>query len=153
MPAKSPARPAARPKRRARPKPAAGLDIFHVLAASFGAFSGLALYSWMMPGYVPPAHVATAAASAKDLYVTRIKGTRGGDGLFTIAGQVYNSRHRPCKLAKVRLSFFDAHDRLVTRTQTLVENIAGQTEKPFSARAWVAGAVRYEVAVDLAEYY
>ncbi|HEY9723317.1 MAG TPA: hypothetical protein V6D47_15005 [Oscillatoriaceae cyanobacterium] len=153
MPVQSPRRKATGSKsKRRRSSRDGGLDIFHVLAASFGAFSGLALYSWITPGYVPPAHVATAA-SVKDLYVTRIKGTRGADGLFTISGQVYNSKALSCKLAKVRLCFYDAHDRLVNQTDTLVENIAGQAEKPFSARAFVAGAVRYEVAVDLADYY
>lgn len=142
------------PVRRKPSKPAerSGLDIFHLLAAGFGAFSGLALYSAITPGYVPHDQAEVRASSVSEMYVTALKGSRGADGMFYVHGQVYNGGERRCKLADVKVSFFDARDRLVTSALATAEDIAGRSRKPFETRASVANAVRFEVAVDLAEF-
>ena len=148
--------PAARTQRRIikRREENAGLDIFHLLAAGFGAFSGLALYSAITPGYVPhgQAEVRASASSTSAMYVTALKGARAEDGMFHVRGQVYNGTEKRCKLASVKVSFFDGGDRLVTSAMATAENVPGRSEKPFEVRASVANAVRFEVAVDLAEF-
>jgi hypothetical protein len=143
---KKPARPAAPPPVRRR------LDAVHLIAVVAGALTGLAFYGVVVPDHHPDGKAPLVTNHKTELYLMEIKGGKAPDGLFHVTGQVFNKHNRPCRLASLDIRFFDKNGKLVTKTLATVDDIGVQEHKSFSARAHVPGAVRFEVAVDLAHF-
>ena len=148
-------------RRKRRPKPprpapdrrAGRLDVYHVFVAAMGAFCGLALYSLVMPGYLPDeAPPKLVGSRLHDLALMKIEGQQGKDGMYHVEGQIFNKVDQPCRYASVSIRFYDKAGGLVTKRSATAENIAAGALKPFATNAYVPSAVRYEVAVDLAHF-
>jgi hypothetical protein len=153
--AKKPAAKASAPpvrRKRAKTPVRRGLDFYHLLAVVSGAFAGLALYAWVTPGQIPAKEPIVRADPRADLMLTQVKGRREADGLMHVRGLIRNGRAQTCRLASVTVRFFDRAGKQVADTMTTAEAIAGGTTSPFEAHAHAPEAVRFEVAVDLAQF-
>lgn len=151
-----PRRPKRARKKMPRPAQAAPrarqMDLVHLIAVVTGALTGLALYGLVVPDFKPSAKVPVIVDYKTELYLMEIHGGKQPDGLFHVSGKVFNKHTARCRLATVDIKFFDPQGRLVTQTLATVDDIAVEAHKPFTARAHVPGAVRFEVAVDLAHF-
>jgi hypothetical protein len=136
----------------AQAAPGRKLDVVHLIAVVAGALTGLALYGVVVPDHHPEGKAPLVTNHKTELYLMEIKGAKQPDGLFHVTGEVFNKHDRPCRLASLDIKFFDKNGKLVTKTLATVDNIGVQEHKSFSARAHVPGAVRFEVAVDLAHF-
>jgi hypothetical protein len=145
-------RPAATKK---KPAKRSSLDMFHLLAVAAGAFSGLALYAVITPGQMPD-EAAEVAKFRPDprmaLQLSQLKGGRRADGFMHVTGALVNGRDQTCRLASVTIRFFDTSGQQVADTLATVERIPGRARGEFAARAHAPGAVRFEVAVDMAQF-
>lgn len=154
---RSPAPKGRRPAANKKKKPAkrSSLDMFHLLAVAAGAFSGLALYAVITPGQMPDeaAEVAKFRPDPRmDLQLSQLKGGRRADGFMHVKGALVNGRDQTCRLASVTIRFFDGTGKQVADTLATVERIPGRARGEFAARAHAPGAVRFEVAVDMAQF-
>lgn len=151
-PAPRPAAPPARRRKKAAPPARKGLDFYHLLAIASGAFAGLALYAAITPGQIPAKEPIVRADPRADLYLSQVKGRREEDGLMHVRGLIRNGRAQTCRMASVTVRFFNRTGKQVADTMTTAEAIAGGQSSPFEAHAHAPDAVRFEVAVDLAQF-
>lgn len=140
------------PRRMPAPAQRRRLDLVHLVAVVTGALTGLALYGLAVPDFKPSAKAPVVTNHKTELYLMEIHGGKQPDGLFHVTGKLFNKHTAPCRLASVDIRFFDPQGKLVTKTLATVSDIAVEDHKAFAARAHVPGAVRFEVAVDLAHF-
>jgi hypothetical protein len=139
--------------RKGRPSRKGSLDFYHLLAIASGAFAGLALYAVVTPGQLPSNEMPIVRADPRaSLGLAQLQGRREADGLMHVRGLIVNGRAETCRLASVTVKFFDRAGKQVANTMTTAEAIAGRSKGAFEAQAHAPDAVRFEVAVDLAEF-